>query len=105
MDILGVGPAELLFILILAIIVLGPERTVEVAREAGRLYRMWSRRWQTDWEELSQEFHQELEQVQQEVEKVRQETEREISVPEETIPAPPRLPSQSTHESAGEGEA
>jgi len=104
-DILGVGPAELLFILILAIIVLGPERTVEVAREAGRLYRMWSRRWQMDWEELSQEFRQELEQVQQEVEKVRRETEQEIQLPEETILAPPRLPSQSTHESADEGEA
>lgn len=39
MDIFGVGANELLVILILAGVVLGPERLAKVAREAGKLYR------------------------------------------------------------------
>lgn len=39
MDIFGVGTNELLIIALLAVIVLGPERLVKVAREAGKLVR------------------------------------------------------------------
>ena len=39
MDIFGVGSNELLIIALLAVIVLGPERLVKVAREAGKLVR------------------------------------------------------------------
>ena len=39
MDIFGVGSNELLIIILLAVIVLGPERLVKVAREAGKLVR------------------------------------------------------------------
>ena len=39
MDILGVGGPELFVILILAVVVLGPERLARVARQVGRLVR------------------------------------------------------------------
>lgn len=39
MDIFGIGSNELLVILLLAAIVLGPERLARVAREAGKLIR------------------------------------------------------------------
>ncbi len=39
MNILNIGPAELLFILIIAIIVLGPERMIEIARKLGQYSR------------------------------------------------------------------
>ena len=39
MDIFGIGTNELLVIMLLAVIVLGPERLARVAREAGKLMR------------------------------------------------------------------
>lgn len=39
MDILGIGTNELLVVLLLAGIVLGPERIAKVARELGKLIR------------------------------------------------------------------
>ena len=39
MDILGIGPLELLFIAVIAIIVLGPKGMVKGAREAGKAIR------------------------------------------------------------------
>ncbi len=39
MDIFGIGGLELLVIMLLAVIVLGPERLARVAREAGKLVR------------------------------------------------------------------
>jgi sec-independent protein translocase protein TatB len=39
MEILGIGSTEFLVIMLLAAIVLGPERLVRVAREAGKLVR------------------------------------------------------------------
>jgi Tat protein translocase TatB subunit len=38
MNILGIGPLELLLILGLALVVFGPERLPELARQAGRIY-------------------------------------------------------------------
>jgi sec-independent protein translocase protein TatB len=39
MDIFGIGGFELVVVLLLAVIVLGPERLARVAREAGKLVR------------------------------------------------------------------
>ncbi len=39
MEILGIGSTEFLVIMLLAAIVLGPERLARVAREAGKLIR------------------------------------------------------------------
>jgi Tat protein translocase TatB subunit len=39
MDIFGIGSNELLLIMLLAAVVLGPERLARVAREAGKLVR------------------------------------------------------------------
>lgn len=39
MDIFGIGGLEFLVIMLLAVIVLGPERLARVAREAGKMVR------------------------------------------------------------------
>jgi len=39
MEFLGIGPLELVFIVIIALIVLGPKGMVKAAREAGKLIR------------------------------------------------------------------
>ena len=39
MDFFGIGPAEILLILLLAFIVLGPKKLFELSREAGKTIR------------------------------------------------------------------
>ena len=39
MDFLGMGPLELLIVLLVGLLILGPARTIHVARNAGRLIR------------------------------------------------------------------
>lgn len=56
MDVLGIGPMELLVILILALIVLGPRRLPEAGRKLGRFMRDLRRMWL----EVSTEFSREL---------------------------------------------
>jgi len=56
MDIFGIGPMELLVILILALIVLGPRQLPVAGRKLGRLMRDLRRM----WIEVSTEFSREL---------------------------------------------
>ncbi len=78
MNFLGIGPFELLLILVIAIIVLGPERMAETGRTLGRLYAQYRRRWQKDVDEMTRELRRELAMLQHELEDIRQTTEDEI---------------------------
>jgi len=56
MDILGIGGTELLVVMLLAVIVLGPERLSRVAREAGKLVRNLKMYFSTLGDELKLEL-------------------------------------------------
>jgi sec-independent protein translocase protein TatB len=45
MEVFNIGTGELLFILLLAILVVGPKRTVELAQQAGRFLGRLQREW------------------------------------------------------------
>ncbi len=78
MNFLGIGPFELLLILVIATIVLGPERMAQTGRTLGRLYGEYRTRWQRDVDDMTRELRRELEMLQQEVEEIRQSAEEEI---------------------------
>jgi Sec-independent protein translocase protein TatA len=79
MNFLGIGPFELLLILVIATIVLGPERMAQAGRTLGRLYGQYRIRWQKDVDEMTRELRRELEMLQHEVEEIRQSAESEIT--------------------------
>jgi sec-independent protein translocase protein TatB len=56
MDIFGIGPMELLVVLVLALIVLGPRQLPEAARKLGKLMRDL----RGMWTEVSSDFAREL---------------------------------------------
>ena len=68
MNFLGVGPFELLLILVIATVVLGPERMAQAGRTLGRLYAKYRIRWQKDVDEMTRELRRELALLQREVE-------------------------------------
>lgn len=78
MNFLGVGPFEILLVLVIATIVLGPERMAQAGRTLGRLYAQYSLRWKKDVDEMTRELRRELAMLQQEVEEIRQSAESEI---------------------------
>jgi sec-independent protein translocase protein TatB len=78
MNFLGVGPFEILLILVIATIILGPERMAQAGRTLGRLYAQYRLRWQKDVDEMTRELRRELAMLQQEVEEIRQTAESEI---------------------------
>lgn len=78
MNFLGIGPFELLLVLIIATIVLGPERMAQAGRTLGRLYAQYRLRWQRDVDEMTRELRRELAMLQREVEDIRQTAESEI---------------------------
>jgi sec-independent protein translocase protein TatB len=78
MNFLGVGPFEILLVLVIATIVLGPERMAQAGRTLGRLYAQYRLRWQKDVDEMTRELRRELAMLQQEVEDIRQTAESEI---------------------------
>lgn len=78
MNFLGIGPFELLLILVIATIVLGPERMAQAGRTLGRLYAQYRTRWQRDVDEMTRELRRELDVLQREMEEIRQTAEKEI---------------------------
>jgi Sec-independent protein translocase protein TatA len=85
MNFLGIGPFELLLVLVIATIVLGPERMAQAGRMLGRLYAQYRLRWQKDVDEMTRELRRELAMLQQEVEGIRQTAENEIKTAQTAI--------------------
>ncbi len=65
MEILGVGPLELLLILLIALIVLGPDKLPDVARQMGKAVREFNRLSKG----MTEEFYRELEATEEDREK------------------------------------
>ncbi len=78
MNFLGVGPAELVIILVIALVVLGPERMAEAGRTLGRLYARWRSGWGKEVDEVTREFRREIFKLQQEMDEIRREAERPL---------------------------
>jgi sec-independent protein translocase protein TatB len=78
MNLFGIGPFELLLVLVIATIVLGPERMAQAGRTLGRLYAQYRVRWQKDVDEMTRELRRELALLQREVDEIRQTAESEI---------------------------
>ncbi len=85
MNLLGIGPFEILLILVIATIVLGPERMAQAGRTLGRLYAQYRRRWQRDVDELTRELRQELAMLHQELEDIRRATEDQLKSTQATL--------------------
>lgn len=85
MNFLGVGPFELLLVLIIATIVLGPERMAEAGRVLGRYYAQYRYRWKKDVDEMTRELRQELAMLQQELDQVRQAAESEVKAAQDAL--------------------
>lgn len=85
MNFLGIGPFELLLVLIIATIVLGPERMAQAGRTLGRLYAQYRLRWQRDVDEMTRELRRELAMLQREVEDIRQTAESELKTTQATL--------------------
>lgn len=87
MNLLGVGPAELLLVFVIAIVVLGPERMVQTARSLGRLYARWRSGWGREVEEMTRELRREIAKLQHEMDQIRREAQEPLKmlVADETI--------------------
>jgi len=80
MNFLGIGPAELVLVIIIALVVLGPERMVETSRTLGRLYARWRQGWGKEVEEMTLELRREIARLQREVDEIRREAERPLKM-------------------------
>jgi Tat protein translocase TatB subunit len=85
MNFLGIGPFELLLILVIATVVLGPERMALAGRTLGRLYAQYRRHWQKDVDEMTRELRRELAALQREMEDIRQVTEGELKATQDAM--------------------
>ena len=85
MNFLGIGPFELLLILVIATVVLGPERMAQTGRMLGQLYAQYRTRWQKDVDEMTREFRRELEVLQNEMDEIRESAESEIKAAQDAL--------------------
>ena len=73
MNFFGIGIPELMLILVIALVVFGPERLPEIGRSIGKAvrdFREMSAGFTSEWEELSKEFEDTVSEVQREVKAV-----------------------------------
>ena len=59
MNVLGIGTGELLLILLIILLVMGPERLPQLARQWGKMVRVLSRFTRT-WHEISAEINRQM---------------------------------------------
>jgi sec-independent protein translocase protein TatB len=80
MDIFGIGGLELLVIMLLAVIILGPERLARVAREAGKLVRNFKAYFSALNDELKSELDvlDELEGVKRDIKDVKKDVNKSL---------------------------
>jgi sec-independent protein translocase protein TatA len=70
MGFFGIGIPELLLIMVIALLVFGPQRLPEIGRSLGKAirdFREMSSGFTSEWEELSKELEEAASEVQQEV--------------------------------------
>jgi len=73
MNFFGIGIPELMLILVIALIVFGPERLPEIGRSLGKAvrdFRQMSAGFTSEWQDLSKELGETASQVQREVKEV-----------------------------------
>lgn len=73
MNFFGIGIPELLLILVIALVVFGPQRLPEIGRSIGKAvrdFREMSAGFTSEWQELSKEFEETASEVQREVKEV-----------------------------------
>lgn len=85
MNFLGIGPFEILLIMVIATVVLGPERMAQAGRALGRLYAQYRYRWKKDVDEMTRELRRELTMLQQELDDIKQAAEGEIKATQDTV--------------------
>jgi sec-independent protein translocase protein TatA len=74
MNFFGIGIPELMLILVIALIVFGPQRLPEIGRSIGKAvrdFRQMSAGFTSEWEELSKEFEETATEVQREAMEVK----------------------------------
>ncbi|MBI5931446.1 MAG: twin-arginine translocase TatA/TatE family subunit [Chloroflexi bacterium] len=74
MDILGVGAGEMIVIALVIMVVAGPRRSAEWAREAGKYLRQFQLAWQKMWNEVKVDLGPEGEELMKAAQEIRKTT-------------------------------
>ena len=78
MDFLNIGPSELVFVVLLAILVIGPKKTVEYGQQVGR----WMIHLRRQWQEVQRDLMTEMRAIEKDVVSA-------TSIPEPSKESPP----------------
>lgn len=91
MEFLNVGFGELVFLLLIAILVVGPRRAVELARQLGRFISYLQR----EWRKVQREIVTEVEGLEREMQIVPPESSPRVRRPQQATPVEDNAPSPS----------